>query len=246
MSKKKILAAYEKLAEHYNAKIDHKPHNAYYDRPNTLNLIPEIQGKVILDAACGPGKYAETLLEQGAHVTGFDMSPSMIKLAKERNKGHRKKSSFFVHDLSHPLTEVAPNSYDVVICALAMHYLQNWDTAFQEFNRVLKPSGYLIISIEHPFFEYTYYNSTKYFEIEPVKCIWNGFGIPVEVNSFRRSLHDCITPLTANGFLIDKLVEPLPTKEFEALDPRHYNELMEFPAFLCIRAIPKFTQNQVR
>ena len=36
MIKEKIIKAYEDLADEYNAKIDFKPHNAYYDRPNTL------------------------------------------------------------------------------------------------------------------------------------------------------------------------------------------------------------------
>ena len=61
MSKEKIKQAYEQLATSYNDLIDHKPHNAYYDRPNTLGLMTEIRGKKILDAACGPGKYAELL-----------------------------------------------------------------------------------------------------------------------------------------------------------------------------------------
>jgi hypothetical protein len=34
-------------------------------------------------------------------------------------------------------------------------------------------------------------------------------------------------------------VEPKPTKEFEAVDPRHYTELNAFPAFMCIRAVKK-------
>ena len=44
------LAAYEKLAERYAALIDTKPHNAYYERPAMLSLLPKIQGKHVLDA----------------------------------------------------------------------------------------------------------------------------------------------------------------------------------------------------
>lgn len=38
MNSDKIRQAYEKLAESYSRLIDHKPHNAFYDRPNTLSL----------------------------------------------------------------------------------------------------------------------------------------------------------------------------------------------------------------
>ncbi|MFD0751496.1 methyltransferase domain-containing protein [Mucilaginibacter calamicampi] len=236
MIKEKIRAAYEEMAETYNSLIDHKPHNAYYDRPNTLALLPDVSGKTILDAACGPGKYAEILIEKGATVTGFDISPKMVELANIRNgnKGH-----FFVHDLSCNIDAIATGSCDIVLCALALHYVEDWALTIKEFHRVLKPNGTLVISIEHPFYEYTFFKSKKYFDVENVKCTWKGFGRPVEVNSFRRPLHECIAPLTDNGFYIDKLVEPKPTKEFELLDPKHFKELSEFPAFMSIRAVKR-------
>ena len=236
MIKEKILKAYDELAENYNKLIDHKPHNAYYDRPNTLNLLGEVKGKSILDAACGPGKYAEILFSRGAQVTGFDLSPEMIKFANERNPS---QEAFFVHDLSEPLTMIKDESFDIVVCALAMHYLLDWNDTIKEFHRVLKTNGILVLSVEHPFFEYTYFKATNYFTTEAVKCTWKGFGKPVEINSYRRSLGECISPLTGNGFYIDELLEPKPVKEFEKLDPKHFKELNEFPAFLCIRAVKK-------
>lgn len=236
MSKEKIVAAYENLADSYNAMIDHKPHNAYYDRPNTLKLIPKVNGKSILDAACGPGKYAEILMAQGATVTGFDISPRMVALAKERNKG---LGTFFVHDMSNSFDMLADTSYDIVVCTLAMHYIEDWNSTIQEFHRVLKPNGSLVLSIEHPFFEYLYFKSERYFDIEAVNATWSGFGKPVQVHSYRRSLNDCIQPLTSNGFYIDQLVEPKPVAEFEKLDPKHFKELNEFPSFMHIRAVKK-------
>ena len=234
--KEKIIQAYEQLAEPYNSLIDHKPHNAYYDRPNTLGLLPLVEGKSILDAACGPGKYAEILLERGAEVTGVDISPAMVRLAQKRNKD---QGTFLVHDLSEPMKMFQEESFDIAVCALAMQYLKDWSPTIQEFHRVLKPKGELVLSIEHPIFQYQYFQSTQYFKIEHVACDWNGFGKPVEVHSYRRSLADCLLPLTNNGFYIDKLIEPLPTKEFEAIDPRRYKRLTEFPGFLCIRAVKR-------
>lgn len=236
MNKVKIKAAYNELAESYSKLIEHKPHNAYYDRPNTLNLLEDVNNKSVLDAACGPGKYAEILLSKNAQVTGFDFSSEMIKFAKQRNKS---KGTFFVHDLGSPLTTIDDKSFDFVLCALALHYIEDWNLTIKEFHRVLKTKGQLVISIEHPFFEYNYYESKDYFKTEPVKCIWSGFGKPIEINSYRRPLHNCISPLIDNGFYIDKLIEPKPLKEFEKLDQKHFKELNEFPAFMCLRAVKK-------
>lgn len=234
MSKEKIKEAYEELARSYNELIDEKPHNAYYDRPNTLKLLGDVKGKMILDAACGPGKYAEILIGKGADVTGFDFSPQMIKCARERNGN---SGTFFEQDLSRPFAPIEKDSFDIVLCALAMHYVEDWQLTIREFRRVLKENGRLVISIEHPFFEYKYFKSEKYFEVEPVKCTWNGFGKPVEIHSYRRPLNECLTPLLENGFDLESIVEPKPIAEFEKLDPKHFKELNEFPAFMCISAI---------
>ena len=183
MIKQKIIAAYEEMAEKYNESIDYKPHNAYYDRPNTLSLVSDFKNKSILDAACGPGKYAEILTAKGANVVGVDISEKMIALAKQRNNS---SSNFFVHDLSMPLDMFEKDSFDIIICALALHYIKDWNLTIKEFYRVLNPKWILVISVEHPFFEFNYFNSTKYFEVENVKCTWKGFGKTIEVNSYRR------------------------------------------------------------
>ncbi len=41
-------------------------YNALYDRPAMLSLIGDVDGRLILDAGCGPGLYAEELLARGA------------------------------------------------------------------------------------------------------------------------------------------------------------------------------------
>ena len=226
------LETYEKLARSYAEKIDSKPHNAFYDRPNTLSLLPDITGKRVLDAGCGPGKYAEILLAQGAQVVGVDLSPKMIEEAIKRNGN---QGEFRVYDLTKPL-DYADEEFDVVLCPLVLEYIYDWLPVFKEFYRVLKPSGTFVFSITHPFFDYTYFNATNYFKTEKVSAVWKGFGEPVVVESYRRSLMECISPLLESGFILNKILEPLPVQEFEKYDPKHFKELSEFPSFLCIKA----------
>lgn len=237
MNSDKILHAYQELAESYSRLIEHKPHNAYYDRPNTLSMFPEdLQGKDILNAGCGPGKYAEILYSRGARVIGFDLSPKMVEHAIARNA---RPDAFFVHDMSAPLSMFSQGSFDFVLSALSLDYVENWELTIREFHRVLRPGGAVIMSLSHPFFDYNFFQSKYYFEVEDVSCVWKGFGTPVEVFSHRRSLTACMLPWTENGFYIDKVFEPKPTPEFEQLDPRHYKELNEFPSFLCMRVVRK-------
>ena len=235
MNQKPIaLDAYETLAEAYAAVGETKPHNAYYERPATLSLLPEIKGKRILDAGCGPGIYSEWLIKNGAHVTAFDVSPKMIKLAKQRLG---KTADVRLADMSKPLDFLQSASFDVVLSPLVLDYIEGWRSIFAEFYRLLRPSGHFIFSVTHPFSDYIYYKTDNYFVTELVGCEWRGFDkVRVQMPSFRRPLNELLNPLLEAGFQLEKIIEPLPTAEFKDADPKHYEELSKFPAFLCIRA----------
>lgn len=232
MDQEKIRAVYEQMAMAYDACIDTKSYNAYYDRPNTLALLGAVQGLSILDAGCGPGKYAQILLAAGATVTAFDHSTEMVRLARARNKG---KGDFFVHNMAQPLEQLETDSFDKIVCAMALHYLEDWTVPLQEFARVLKPQGQLIFSTGHPFSEYKWTTSSNYFEVEAVSNYWKSFDLTV--HSYRRSLQEIIKPILANGFYVDELLEYQPTPAFEAVDPINYKRLQQFPDFIGIRAI---------
>ena len=229
------LDAYEDLAESYAALVDTKPHNAYYERPATLSLLPDVEGKKVLDVGCGPGAYAERLLDRGAQVVAVDVSPRMAELAKARTRGRAE-----VHraDIAAPLSFLETASFDLVLGPLVMDYVRNWRATFGEFHRLLHPGGHLVVSVTHPFFDFTYFKSERYFETELVASEWKGFGPKrVRVPSYRRSLEDTVNPFLESGFQIERLLEPKPTKELCDADPRHFEELGRQPCFLCIRAV---------
>jgi ubiquinone/menaquinone biosynthesis C-methylase UbiE len=143
--------AYEKLADSYSARAPTKPHNAYYERPATLSLLGDVGGKRVLDAGCGPGIYAEELVGRGAEVVGFDASGRMVELAKERLRGRAEISHA---NLEEPLGWLEDASFDLVVSALAMDYVEDWGAPLSEFHRVLKPGGKLVFSVEHPIFKF--------------------------------------------------------------------------------------------
>lgn len=58
--------------------------NAWYERPSMVDLSGDVEGRRVLDAGCGAGPLTAALREKGAIVSGFDLSPSMIDLARER------------------------------------------------------------------------------------------------------------------------------------------------------------------
>ncbi len=239
MPKQEPLAfkGYEKLAEHYAAMIDTKPHNAYYERPATLSLLPSVRGKRVLDAGCGPGAYAQLLVRRGAKVVGVDVSPKMLRLARERVGD---KVELHLADLTEPMKFLKDNSFDAVVSSLVIPYIDNLRHLFKEFHRVLKRPGVLVFSDGHPFWDYQFFKkkrkSKNYFKTEVVGCTWHGFGVPVYIAGYRRPLSALLNPLIEAGFVVDRVLEPLPTEEFKKADPKNYRKLMRMPCFICVRA----------
>jgi SAM-dependent methyltransferase len=226
--------AYDALAESYGARIETKPHNAYYERPATLSLLPDVRGRRVLDAGCGPGVYAEHLLDRGAEVVAFDANERMVRLTRER-LGDR--AQVFQADLEQPLDFLADAAFDLVLSPLVMDYVREWGAAFAEFHRVLKPGGHLVFSIEHPCAKFHAHRETSnYFEVERVELEWRGFGTPVRVPSYRRPVSGVIQPLLEAGFVLERILEPTPTEEFKQHLPEDYEELSRSPGFMCVRA----------
>ena len=226
--------AYNKLALRYAEMIDTKAHNAYYERPATLSLLPDVSGMRVLDAGCGPGAYAEWLVERGASVVAFDANEKMVRLARERLG---TKAEVLRAELGRPLDFLGDGSFDLVVAPLVLDYVRSWGPVLVELCRVLKPGGRLVFSVEHPFSKfYTYHNTGNYFETELVEWEWRGFGVPVRVPSYRRSLGETLNSLLEAGFALERILEPVPTDDFREAEPEDYEKLIKRPGFMCVRA----------
>lgn len=225
------LGAYENMADHYYKDVDTKPWNAYYERPGTLSLLPDVRGKKVLDAGCAAGWYTQWLLNNGAKVIAVDFSPKMIEMTRRRIGD---KAEVVRSDLNQPLDFIASRSLDLVLSSLTLHYLKTWETAMSEFNRVLKPKGNLVFSVHHPFMDFTVFKRKNYFLTELLEDEWK--STKVKVQFFRRPLDHIINPVLEARFIIEKLLEPMPTEQFKLADPEGYAKLTRVPQFLFIRA----------
>ena len=227
------LDSYQQMADYYFSYVDTKPFNAYYERPGTLALLPEVKGKRVLDAGCAAGWYTAWLLDHGAQVTAVDLSPNMVE------RTHRRVGELariLQADLNLPLDDLADASVDVVLSSLTLHYLKEWTEVLSEFRRILVPGGTLVFSVHHPFMDFTVFKRENYFLTELLENEWNTTSGPVKVHFYRRPLSRIVTAVLEAGFLLEKLSEPMPTEEFRAAQPEVYQRLTKRPQFLFLRA----------
>lgn len=235
-SKPDPIRNYDQLAEAFAARVDTKAHNAHYERPATQSLLPLVAGQRVLDAGCGPGVYCEWLVAHGATVVGIDSSLKMVGLARRR-LGDR--AEILCADLALPLNHFAAGAFDGVLCTLVLDYVRDWGLVLGEFRRVLKGSGWLVFSVEHPFDQfYGHPNGGDYFTTEAVDRLWNWPELkrPVNMPQYRRPLSAMTTALLEAGFDLERILEPQPRPEFRLLEPEEYARLMRRPLFICFRA----------
>lgn len=222
-------ASYDAIAEPYADLQDRKPWNLYFERPGVLAFLPPVVGLDVLDAGCGPGFYTHYLVEQGAHVTAFDLNSLFVTRTRQRTAG---RAAVHQADLAEPLTFCADQSFDLVLAILVLHYLHDWQPALREFHRVLRPGGQLVFSTHHPFTDLELAASGDYFAVELIEDEWD-VG---KVTYYRRPLAKITQDLARCGFVIEEIAEPQPIQPPTGVVFNSYTRAMRLPMRLLVRA----------
>lgn len=224
--------AYDQLAAVWSATTDEGPFNGLLERPALRSLIPgSLTGAVVLDAGCGSGAQAQWLLDQGAEVVGIDVSPRMIEEAERRCRG---RGRFLVADLAKPLP-LEPASLDGITCSLALHYVADWSVPLRSFASALRPGGWAVISVDHPFGRPLPGQQGGYFDTELLSDTWDKGGVAVSQQFWRRPLGAVLGAFADAGFLVDRVAEPQPSTEALRLFPDDLTGSVGVPVFIVYR-----------
>jgi SAM-dependent methyltransferase len=223
--------AYDAFAASYDAENTASLLNEYYERPAMIALAGDVAGRRILDAGCGAGPLTAALHERGAIMTGFDGSPAMVALARERLGDD---VPLRVADLADALP-YPDDAFDDVVASLVLHYLGDWAGPLAELKRVLKPGGRLIVSVNHPLVRVFTHPHEDYFATRQYSEDHEFAGEPAVLTMWHRPLHAMTDAFTAAGFEIAVVSEPAPAPGTpdELLTPRiRAGETTSFLSFL--------------
>ncbi|MGH9326451.1 MAG: class I SAM-dependent methyltransferase [Terriglobia bacterium] len=138
-----VEAGYELWARTYDA--DPNPLLAAEERA-LKPLLRGIAGKVVLDAACGTGRWLEKLLNAGARSgTGIDASAAMLRVAQSKPALRRRLV------MGDCLAMPFPSRFaDLVICSFALAHITELERFARELARVGKVGGDVWVSDLHP------------------------------------------------------------------------------------------------
>lgn len=215
--------------------------NILEEKPALFSLAPDLEGKAVLDFGCG---YAENCAEfkrlGASRVVGIDISEKMLEVAKKENTD----IEFIRGDMSD--LSCVDGRFDVVFSSLAVHYIKDFSSFVVGVSRKLVNGGIFIFSQEHPLttappagaswtrdenMNVLHYNLMGYMRSGQRNTTW----FIENVIKYHRPFSEIVNTLIGNGFVIEKIIETVPTEETIKRLP-HYAKDLDKPNFLLIRA----------
>ena len=219
--------------------------NNLFEIPTLFSLMPDLEGKRVLDLGCGSGERCMDYIRSGAAgVTGVDISGKMLAIAN--NEYSDPKITY----IKMPMEDIGSidETFDVVISSLALHYVEDFPGVVKNVYRLLGDGGIFLFSQEHPLT--TCYSGTgdrwtrdengkklhanvAHYCVEGRKdATWFIEG----VQRYHRMFSTIVNTLADNGFRIIKMAEPCPTDEIVQKYPEYY-DLYHKPDFLFVKAV---------
>lgn len=239
--------SWEQIAEDWVAHADKNDYRNIFLIPHTFSLLGEVAGKKVLDVGCGEGLYTRMLAAKGASVTGIDGSTSLIEIAKRRAEKEDLDIAYQVTNAS-SLSGIGDENFDIVLAAMSLMDVEDYDGAAREIHRVLRSGGDFLMSITHPCFSgrssrwrknadgaADHFSVDNYCAVETWEdFITDKFALPV---LFRHMpLGDFISPLLRLGFKLALFDEPAPAPE-QIRQSERLKRLNRIPLFLFMKWI---------
>ena len=237
LAEKEVRNVYDRIANKYHEKRKEKLiYNEYNEMPATLSFLKNVKGKKILDLGCGTGIYTKILKNRGAIVSGIDLSPKIIGIAKKNVKG----IDFRVGSVSKLPYEFG--TFDMVLASLVINYFPDLGKAFREIRRILKKGGVFIFSTYNPVTKATrrmegkprkYRVFTDYFKEGKFYEHWPTFGVKMPYQHF--TFQTLIRAIVKNGLMIEDVIDTKTIKKAEKLDRSIYNFTSKVPWFMVFK-----------
>jgi len=167
---------YEAMAPVYDDFTAHHEYDAWLTDLLAILGRHDLQGKRLLDVACGTGKSFLPMLPRGWQVTGCDISPKMLDLAREKVGDTVRLEVANMLELPHF------GEFDL-IWALddAINYLLSpaeLQQALAGMRANLAPTGLLLFDVNELLAYRTFFAETEVVERGGRRLVWRGLAEP--------------------------------------------------------------------
>jgi ubiquinone/menaquinone biosynthesis C-methylase UbiE len=111
-----------------------------------LEYLPPLEGRRVLEIACGRGGFSRLLGAKGASVCGADFSASAVEIAKERLLSDPPAGNVSYVQADAQAMPLEDNSFDLVVSCETIEHVPDPRAALREMYRVAKPGGSLFLT----------------------------------------------------------------------------------------------------
>ena len=118
---------------------DGSMHNHHYHNFLLRRVPPNCEEA--LEIGCGTGAFAQLLAQRSQRVLALDLSPEMIRLARERS-AHLSNIEFQIADVM--LYDLPPEGFDCIASIATLHHLPRPEILLK-MKAALKPGGVLAV-----------------------------------------------------------------------------------------------------
>jgi ubiquinone/menaquinone biosynthesis C-methylase UbiE len=217
--------------------------------PIILEILGNVKEKRVLDAGCGDGYMCRKLAKLGATVTGVEISQKMLAYAIEEQKHNPLTIDYHHADCSF-VSFLSDSSFDVVVTNNVIQDMADYENAFKEFSRLLKPGSMYLHIENHPCFttpilgwvknergEKLYRKVDYYFNRGPFLVSWRTISGMVPSVNWHRTLGDIMNALIDNGLSIKRVIEPEPPEIWKKSRPEFMDgaRIPDFIVIVCQR-----------
>lgn len=193
-----------------------------------LDLLGDITGLAVLDAGCGEGFLARRLAARGARVTGIDLSPRLIALAREKDP--QGTIAYRVGDLSRPLPDLAGH-FDAVGSYLALNDVADERGFATTLAALVRPGGRAVVALNNPYSTVVRGHLADYFA-NGARGVYGGMTAALggEVPYYHRTLEAYLDAFLGAGWRLAKLVDVPSSPRADLLLPGP----CRFPLFMVL------------
>lgn len=213
-------------------------------------LVLSLNGKRVVDLGCGSGGFCRKAIAEGAaSVLGVDISERMLEVAQRESINPDTESRLRYQCTSLDHWNAPPDSADVIVSILALHYLPEVQSTFRVVSHALAPGGVFVFCVEHPIMT-AKRDGDRWVRGEnniKLHCALDNYSDETErvsewfvsgVQKFHRTIATYLNAVIDANLTITRIVEPLPSAEAIAAYPSFTDEIRR-PAFLFVRAEKK-------
>lgn len=251
--KNEIEKNWDEMSKAYESFTEAEESYSYtIEWPCIKKILPNLQGKRILDLGCGTGRF-DFLFEKENPISilGLDISEEMLDIAKEKAANRNSKVEFIKGDISNFNTYI-DERFDFIFSSTVLHYISDLKGLFNNIYNALNEKGSCIVSVMNPVYtaQYPidkngkfpsddewivrYLDKSKRAYIQP----WIEYNDKIKdflSTSYHHTFGDYLNAIISAGLKLERVEEPYPPERWKQNSYGRYNAFIETPSYMILK-----------